>query len=109
MDNFAQSGRIMGGPRDTRLPASARRELVGRRLQAAREALGLNRAGMADALDVDRSVFTKIETGQRLLPPDAAIRACDLYGLTLEYLYRDRIETLPEGLRAAVLERLAAR
>lgn len=101
----------MGGPAKKRLKGHIDRKLVGQRIEAAREALGMKeRAEMADAIGVDRSAYTKIAEGKRLLPPDALDRACDLYGLTMEFIYRGRLESIQDAdLRARIFAVLNSR
>ena len=101
----------MGGPSKKRLTGNIDRKLVGQRIEAAREALGIKeRAELADAIGVDRSAYTKIADGKRLLPPDAADRACSLYGLTMEFIYRGRVESIPDAkLRSSIFAILNSR
>lgn len=101
----------MGGPAKKRLTGNIDRKLVGQRIEAAREALGIKeRAEMADAIGVDRSAYTKIADGKRLMPPDALDRACDLYGLTMEFVYRGRLESIQDAnLRARIFAILNSR
>ena len=42
------------------------------------------------------------ETGLRRIPVDCAERLCDLYGLTLDFIYRGRRDGLSENARKVV-------
>jgi len=79
---------------------------VGLRLTAARLAVGFDvRMHLADDLEIDRSALTKYELGQRLLPDYIAVRFCDRYGITLDWLYRGRPDGIEQPLRSEILRR----
>lgn len=46
--------------------------------------------------------YNNWEKGTRRIPVDQAERLCELYGLTLDFIYRGRLEGLSENARKAV-------
>lgn len=46
--------------------------------------------------------YNNWEKGSRRIPVDQAERLCDAYGLTLDFVYRGRLEGLSENARKAV-------
>jgi transcriptional regulator with XRE-family HTH domain len=92
----------MGGTPNTTMPDSLRPEATAVRLVAARDALGLKSSEMADQLAVDRSAWVKYEKAVRQLPLHVAYEACEAFGLTMDYLYRGRMDLIEESLRAKI-------
>ena len=83
-------------------------EAVANRLKAAREALGLSKAEVADSLGLDRSSYPKIEAGRKILLPAHAYGVCQLYGVDMNYLYLGQLSGLPSSLSKAVTSTLKA-
>ena len=79
---------------------------VARRLKALREALGLQKAEMADILGIDRSSYTKIEKGQKPLLPPYAFRIYELYGVDMNFIYLGQVGGLPNRLSSMVTSHL---
>lgn len=80
-------------------------EDVGRRLRWSREIVAESQADVCRLLGLeDTTTWNKWEKGTRY--PDVAVMAryCDLFGLTMDYLYRGRLK----GIREDVQLRLAA-
>lgn len=75
---------------------------VGRRLQALRKVLNLTQAEIADANGIDRTNWGRFEKGKRLLPRDIAFDLAERYGITIDWLYRGRVD----GLSIDMAERL---
>lgn len=80
--------------------------MVARRLIAAREALGLNKADFADVIGIDRSSYTKIEKGVKPLLPREAHRIWQLFHVDLNYLYLGEVGGLPSHLSSKVIANL---
>lgn len=78
---------------------------VGRRLRWSREIVAESQADVCRLLGLeDTTTWNKWEKGTRY--PDVVVMAryCDLFGLTMDYLYRGRLK----GIREDVQLRLAA-
>lgn len=73
---------------------------VGRRLALARKALKLQQDEIATALGASQPQYSQYETGRRLLTLPPALRLCERYNLTLDWLYRGD----PSGLPIRMLE-----
>jgi transcriptional regulator with XRE-family HTH domain len=75
-------------------------ERVAMRLQALREAVGLNRADFADSLHINRSSYTLIEDGRKPLNHRMGYDVAVRYGVTMDYLYRGSTsdKDLPDSL-----------
>jgi DNA-binding XRE family transcriptional regulator len=82
------------------------RQVVGARLMAMREALGLTRSTLADQIDCDRGTYGKFEKAQRDLTLQVAWRIHNLYGFTLDYLFDGKAHGIPGDKRDAVLSYL---
>ena len=79
---------------------------VGERLRWAREICADNQSQAAKLLGADQSTFSLYERGERMVSIAVALRACSLWGLSLDYLYRGLIGG---SLRRDVEVRLVAR
>ena len=71
---------------------------VARRLTLARAAYGLSQHEFGDRAGLSQPQYNQFETGKRLLTLVPAMRICDEYNLTIDWLYRDE----PSGLPAAL-------
>jgi transcriptional regulator with XRE-family HTH domain len=72
-------------------PGSAFLNAVGQRLAWAREVVGVTQQQVADMIVVDQSAYSKWENGSRLAAPGAMVRFCDLFGVSLDFIYRGKI------------------
>lgn len=78
---------------------------VGRRLRRTRFALDKRKAtDFAKSVGIEQSVLSMYETGDRFLSVPHAIRICEEYGLTLDWLYREIKTLLPDGVRQKLAE-----
>lgn len=71
---------------------------IGERLRRTREALGYNAGEFAKAAGILQSAYSQYETGTRRLTLVQAVKLCDKYSLTLDWLYRDEVSGLPQRL-----------
>lgn len=71
---------------------------VGHRLEAVREALGLQKGEFAQSFDVDPSSYSKIIQGEKPLKADMAFIIAEKWGVSMDYLYRGRLNDLPANL-----------
>lgn len=78
---------------------------VGQRLLWLRQAVADNQTQAARVVDVDQSTFSLYEKGERLIPAHVAMRMCDAWGVTMDYLYAGK---LGSAVRQDVAVRLAA-
>ena len=74
------------------------KRLIGLRIRHLRKALGLTQTQIADLLWVEQTAWSNWEVGIRLPDVYAMSRWCDLHGVTLDYIYRGEIRTLPYEL-----------
>lgn len=77
--------------------------LVGGRLRALRDALGLSQAELAGIVNKAANTVAMWETGQRLLDPLAASALADRYGASLDWFYRGDLS----GVRRDLADRIA--
>ena len=72
---------------------------VARRLKASRAALGIeDQQVFGQSAQLEQSLYNRFETGKRLLTLQAALKLCDTYGLTLDWIYRGDPSGLPYQL-----------
>lgn len=74
------------------------------RIVAVRQAIGLTKAEFADAIEVDRSSWTKIENASKPLHADHAFRISVRYSIPMDYLYRGVLKDLPASLAEKILK-----
>lgn len=92
---------VMGRPRGK--PAKRRWEAIGRRLVAAREALGiLSQAELCRALRVGLSQWNQFETGERRITIDIALKLKHRYGITTDWIYDGDPSMLPFKLHQQI-------
>lgn len=68
------------------------------RLRRARMAINPNQTEFARGAGLQQNRYNQYETGARPLTLDAAVRLCNAYGLTLDYLFRGDTTFVPHGL-----------
>lgn len=70
---------------------------VGGRLKQIREGFsGLNQAAWAQKHSFGVTQYNNWEKGTRRIPVEAAEKLCDIYGLTLDAIYRGRLDGVSE-------------
>ncbi len=78
---------------------------LGKRLRWAREVVAESQARLCrDLGGVDATAWNRWERGTRYPDPVVLVRFCDVFGLTMDYLYRGDLR----GVREDVAFRLAA-
>lgn len=80
------------------------KEQVGRRLQIAREALGLRPIDIANATDVHRAKISQYESGKYFPRQQWLLKLRHLYRIDANYLFFGELDGLPRGLRDRVRE-----
>lgn len=73
---------------------------VGRRLRAAREAMGLTAKELCAAVGIQANRYSQWETGKNLLDPVVALQIAERYGISLDYLYRGDLSGLKHSVAA---------
>jgi len=75
---------------------------VARRLRRARLALHLDQQEFGTRAGLSQPQYNQFENGKRLLTLAAALRLCNEYGLTLDWLYRGDPSGLAYRLATAI-------
>jgi len=75
-----------------------RAEDVAERLTLIRKAYGLGQQDFGERAGLSQPQYNQFETARRLLTLPAALRLCDEYNVTLDYLYRGEPSNLPRDL-----------
>lgn len=75
---------------------------IGERLERLREAHGLNQKEWAAKHRFNYTQYNNWEKGAMRITIQNAERLCDLYGLTLDWIYRGRVDGLSEYARKMV-------
>ena len=86
-----------------RAPADLRQEAIGGRLKSIREAYGLKPSEIADKLGVERTYWSRWETGARPIPIDMAYALTQMFEVDLDYVLSGDLRAVPLDVR----ERLA--
>ncbi len=81
--------------------------LVGRRLEALREAVGIReRKAFAHSIGLDNSSYTKIVAGNKPLQSVYAHRAAKRYGVTMDYFFDGSFAKMDETMRREIIKYL---
>lgn len=78
------------------------KEAIGRRLELTRKALGLTASRFATEAAIPKNTYSQYETGDRTPNLAFAIRLCERFDLTLDWVYRGD----PSGLRYNLAEQI---
>lgn len=71
---------------------------LGKRLRQTREAMALKAVDICRAIDIEPNRWSQYESGTRPVTMAVAIRLCEAYGLTLDWIYRGDPSGLPVRL-----------
>lgn len=72
------------------------------RLAVTREALGINAAELCRQAKIAPNAWSQFESGNRMITTRQAVKLCETYGLTLDWIYRGD----PAGLPQRVFEKI---
>jgi DNA-binding XRE family transcriptional regulator len=86
---------------DLGMPPSSKKA-IGRRLELTRESLGLNAGDFAKRAGIGKSAYSNYTSGERAPTLAQAIKLCDAYELTLDWIYRGD----PSGLKYNLAEQI---
>lgn len=81
------------------------RDLIARRLKAARELAGLSQGQAAKLLDFHRPTISEIEAGHRRVAADELARFAELYGVSINWITGTRDEPDLSDPQLAVVAR----
>lgn len=81
---------------------------IGSRLKATRSALDLTQEAIALAIGVERSAYKNWELGERFPDPIAMMRLCDRFGVSMDWIYRGKLDGMAHSL-AIKIEPLLSR
>lgn len=65
---------------------------------------GMSMQAFANLLGVKQNTWHNYESGARPLPTDTAILVCQRTGVSLDWIYRGRLDLVPPPMRDALLE-----
>lgn len=85
-----------------RIAATEQKLAAAQRLVATRKALGLSQQDFAAAMGVGRTAYTNWESAERSIDPHAVARLWEVYGVTLDWIFRGDMS----GLRHSLAVRL---
>jgi len=72
------------------------------RLRHTRQAFGVNQREFARRANLKQNRYNQYEAGVRVLTINAALKICDEYRITLDWLYRGERSMLPHRLAIAI-------
>ena len=78
--------------------------MIARRLTETREILGLSQAELCREIKIAPNRWSAYEndTKKRKITLQVAIKLCDRYGITLDWIYRGDPSALPSHIRAKI-------
>ena len=77
-----------------RFPPEMEPQSIGNRLRLIREAFGLRPSEVSDLLGIERTYWSRFEGGHRKLTNEVAFLIVDRFGVTLDFLFLGRWESL---------------
>ena len=78
------------------------KEATGRRLRLTRRALDLESGAFASAAGIAKNTYSQYESGERMPKLEFALRLCDRFELTLDWIYRGD----PSGLKYSLADQI---
>jgi transcriptional regulator with XRE-family HTH domain len=72
------------------------------RLRMTREAIGLEQGEFADRAGIARNAYNQYEQALRIPRLDIAVKICETYGLTLDWIFRGELSGLPFNMARAL-------
>ncbi|WP_420023738.1 helix-turn-helix domain-containing protein [Cereibacter azotoformans] len=76
------------------------------RIEALREALGLEKGDFALSFGVDPSSYSKILKGDKPLKVEMGYALAERWGVTLDFIYRGSLDRLPDRYASTVIDRI---
>lgn len=67
--------------------------IIGRNIKVLREGMGLNQSNLAHFLNVDQSLISKVEKGERSLSSDMLEKLACLFGITIDDIEASALES----------------
>jgi DNA-binding XRE family transcriptional regulator len=80
-------------------PMAESNKSLAQRLKMTREALEITPAQLCRRLGIAENRWSQYENGKRRITMPVAIRLCDEFGLTLDWIYRGNPAHLPNSIR----------
>lgn len=71
---------------------------VAEKLLWLRERVDMSQTAFAKTIGANQTQYSNWETGRQRLPLSGALRLVAIYGVTLDFLYLNRTDTLPASL-----------
>lgn len=99
----------MRAPPKKHTPATMHPSQIAPRLAALRDALGLTKPEIARAISCDPSLWNKFETGSRPITDTYAFHLAERFGVTMDFVFRGRLDAVPEPLKGEIFRRMADR
>ena len=69
------------------------------RLKLTREALGISAADLCKRIRIKQNRWSQYESGERRITVEVAMKLCDEFGLSMDWIYRADPAQLPHTLR----------
>lgn len=81
-------------------------EEEGKRLKLLREALGLSQVALCAMTGITPSAWNNAETGDNRIGLNNALKLCQTFGASLDWIYRAKMDGLSASLISAIKKRL---
>ncbi|WP_226560763.1 helix-turn-helix domain-containing protein [Salipiger thiooxidans] len=75
---------------------------IGQRLKAVRTHFQMGSKEFAEQADVSAKSYSQWETGSGRISVDGAMKLQARYGISLDFIYLGRVDTLPNSIAAAL-------
>ena len=83
---------------------SAMQAATGLRIAAVRKLASITQESLAELLNVDQSTVAKWEKGRRMAEPYKMVAFCARFKLTMDFVYRGRLDSLATDLALALAQ-----
>lgn len=76
---------------------------IGRRLRVIRSFIDLTQGELGKVTGISQSEYSMFETGERQITVKAANEMCDAFNITLDWIYRGDISSLPRDILSYII------
>jgi transcriptional regulator with XRE-family HTH domain len=80
---------------------------VAARLEAIRDVMNVGKSNFAESIGLDPSSYSKVISGQKPLKLDYGFALSEVWGVSIDFIYRGDFARLPDDMRRKMIARLS--